>query len=81
MIEGIWKTKIAVARGEVAEQSLRLEEMGIDSSIDDKDVDYVDYWVRYDQIRSVEDTGYNDFNITLINGDVINSKENPFEEK
>lgn len=78
-MEGIWKTKIAVARGEVAEQSLMLEEMGIDSSIDDLDVTYMDYWIRYDQIRSVEDTGHGDFNITLISGDVINSKENPWE--
>lgn len=75
----IWHTKIAMATGKVAENAQMLEAMGISSTIDDSEVVYVDYWIPYRWIKSVEATGHGDYNVLLRDGDMINSKENPFE--
>lgn len=79
--EEIWATEIAVTSETVAENALRLEEMDIDSVIDDSDVRYVKFWTTYGEISCVEETVRGDFNITLKNGEIINSKNNPFEVK
>lgn len=77
----IWHTKIAVTPAEVAERVDLLDSLGIDSTIDDEDVKYVDFWIPYRWIKSVEATGDGGFNILLRDGNIINSKENPFREE
>lgn len=77
----IWHTKIAVATGKIAENYEMLEGMGISTTIDDDEVQWVEYWIPYRWIKCVEATNHGDFNIELRDGTIINSKENPFERQ
>jgi len=77
----IWHTKIATTTKEAVDNVIMLEEMGISTSIADEEVRYIDYWIPYRWIKSVEDSGHGNFNITLRDGEVINSKENPFNKE
>ena len=75
----IFKTKIAIASEEKISENLKLEELGIECSIENEDVSFVDVWIRFDQIIMVEDTNFGDFNIYLSDGSLVNSRENPFK--
>jgi hypothetical protein len=76
----IFKTKIVVTSQKVADECIRLEELGIKTSIDAEDVKYVNAWIRIDRINFVEETGKGDYDIYLSDGNVLNAKDNPFEK-
>ena len=75
----IFKTKVAVASKEVAEQQIKFKDMGIDTSIDDSDVKYRDVFIPYKNILYSEEDG-DGFTLVLINDEEIYCLDNPFEE-
>lgn len=77
----IFKTKIAITSEKVAEEVVRLENLGIDIPIGDDDIEWADAWIRFDRINYVEKSQYRAdvFIITLSSGETLTIKDNPFE--
>jgi len=72
----IVELKIATVKEEAIQMNKRLNEMGIDSDIEDEDVEYIRAWVNTNHISFVEETkgGYN---INTVDGSYFFSETNP----
>lgn len=78
----IFKTKIALITEEEAKEKMNLEELGIDSSIEDDEVKWKDVYLDIDKVLFAEETLSENrmFNVTFIDGTLITTQDNPFEE-
>lgn len=73
----IFRTKVAIVSNEVAEQQIKFEDMGIETTIDNSEVSYKKISIPYKSILYSEEDG-DGFMLTLINGDFMYCVDDPF---
>jgi len=77
----IFRTKVAIVSDEVAEQQIKFEDMGIETTIDDSEIGYKSIAIRYKHIICSEEDEHNGgFMVTLKNGNEIYCVDDPFSE-
>lgn len=73
----IAKLTIAVIEEEAYKLKTHLEGLGIDSNVNDEDINYITIWANTDNISYIEESK-DGYVITMVDGSSFLSKSNPF---